>query len=56
MKVTTLQAESLLSANTDEHPDLIKPVTSTEALARGPLTHSFPNASVTVLDIPLAAQ
>ena len=56
MKVTTLQAESLLSTNTEEHPDLIKPVSSTETLTRAALTHSFPNASVTILDIPLTAK
>ena len=54
MRVSTLEAETILSQNTEEHPDLVKPTTSTESVNSGRLTHTFPNASVTVLEIPLA--
>ena len=56
MRVTTLEAETILSQNDEEHPDLVQPTASTEALSSGKLSHTFPNASVTVLEIPLATK
>ena len=56
MRVSTLEAETTLAENSEEEPDLVKPTTSTEPVKPGKLTHVFPNASVTVLEIPLAAK
>ena len=53
MRVSTLEAETILSENNEEHPDLVQPTTSTESVNSGKFTHTFPNASVTVLEIPL---
>ncbi len=52
-RVTTLEAETILAENSDEEPDLVKPVTRTEPAGKGSLTHTFPAASVTVLELPL---
>jgi alpha-N-arabinofuranosidase len=51
-KVTTLAADSILTENDEEDPNRVKPVTHTEAV-HGAFTHKFPNASVTVIEIPL---
>jgi alpha-N-arabinofuranosidase len=51
-KVTTLAADSILTENDEEDPNRVKPVTQTEAV-RGAFTHKFPNASVTVIEIPM---
>jgi alpha-N-arabinofuranosidase len=56
MRITTLEGETILAENTEEQPDLVKPVTSTETVRPGKLAHTFPNASVTVLEIPLAGK
>ncbi len=56
MRVTTLEAETTLSENSEEEPDLVQPTTSTEPIKAGKLTHIFPNASVTVLEIPIVAK
>ncbi len=56
MRITTLEAETILSENTEEDPDMVKPTIATESIKPGKLTHTFPNASVTVLEIPLAAK
>ena len=56
MRASTLEAETILSENNEEHPDLIKPTTSMESIPSGRLVHTFPNASVTVLEIPLAPE
>ncbi len=53
MRVTTLQANSIYASNNEEHPDRIKPVISTEVLSPQKVVHTFPNASVTVIEIPL---
>ena len=54
MRVSTLEAETILSQNNEEQPDLVRPTLSTEIIRSGKLSHTFPNASVTTLDIPLA--
>jgi len=51
-KVTTLAADSILTENDEEDPNRVKPVTHTEAV-HGIFMHKFPNASVTVIEIPL---
>jgi len=51
-KVTTLAADSILAENDEEDPNRVKPVTQTEAV-HGAFTHKFPNASVTVIEIPM---
>ncbi len=51
-KVTTLAADSILTENDEEDPNRVKPVVHTEAV-HGIFTHKFPNASVTVIEIPL---
>ncbi len=56
MRVTTLEAETILSENSEEEPYLVEPSTATEPIKAGKLTHIFPNASVTVLEIPIAAK
>ncbi|HEV2708748.1 MAG TPA: alpha-L-arabinofuranosidase C-terminal domain-containing protein [Edaphobacter sp.] len=51
-KVTTLAADSILTENDAKEPEKVKPVTHTEAV-HGTFTHKFPNASVTVIEIPM---
>ena len=51
-KITTLAADSILAENDENDPNQVKPVTHTEAV-HGAFTHKFPNASVTVIEIPL---
>ena len=51
-RVTTLAADSILAENDEEDPNRVKPVTQTEAV-HGAFTHKFPNASVTVIEIPM---
>ncbi|HET6170089.1 MAG TPA: alpha-L-arabinofuranosidase C-terminal domain-containing protein, partial [Terracidiphilus sp.] len=51
-KVTTLAAESILAENDAKDPNKVKPVTQTEPV-RGSFSHKFPNASVTVIEIPM---
>lgn len=51
-RITTLTGENILAENDEENPNQVKPVTRTEAV-RGIFTHKFPNASVTVVEIPL---
>ena len=51
-KVTTLAADSILTENDAKDPNKVKPVTRTEAV-HGAFTHKFPNASVTVIEIPM---
>ena len=52
-KVTTIAAENILSENGDEEPNRVVPVSHTEAV-QGTFRYSFPNASVTVVEVPLA--
>ncbi len=56
MRVTTLEAETILVENSEEEPSLVTPTTATESIKPGKLTHTFPNGSVTVLEIPLAGK
>jgi len=51
-KVTTLAADSILAENDEEDPNRVKPVTRTDPV-HGAFTHKFPNASVTVIEIPM---
>jgi alpha-N-arabinofuranosidase len=51
-RVTTLAADSILAENDEEDPNRVKPVTQTEPV-HGVFTHKFPNASVTVIEIPM---
>lgn len=51
-KVTTLAADSILAENDENDPNRVKPITHTDAV-QGAFTHKFPNASVTVIEIPL---
>jgi len=51
-KVTTLAADSILAENDPANPNKVKPVTHTEAV-HGIFIHKFPNASVTVIEIPM---
>ena len=51
--ITTLQADSIYAGNDEENPDRIKPLVSMESLDPHKPTHTFPNAGVTVLEIPI---
>lgn len=51
-KVTTIAADNILAENNEEKPEEVKPVTHTEEV-RGTFTHKFPNASVTIIEIPM---
>lgn len=51
-KVTTIVADNILAENSEENPDKVKPVTSTEEV-HGTFTHKFPSASVTIIEIPM---
>ena len=48
----SLSTDSILAENDEEDPNRVKPVTQTEAV-HGAFTHKFPNASVTVIEIPM---
>ena len=50
--VSTLTAENILSENDEEAPERVSPVTRQETVG-SQLSYTFPNASVTVLSIPL---
>ncbi len=51
-KVTTLTAENILQENDEEEPGRVAPVTQTEAAGKT-FRHKFPNASVTVIEVPV---
>jgi len=51
-KVTTLNADNILAENSEEDPEHVRPVTEHEPV-KGHFTHTFPGASVTVIEIPL---
>jgi alpha-L-arabinofuranosidase len=52
--VTTITGDDLLVENDETDPRHVAPVTSTEAIEAGkPFRHTFPKASVTVLQIGL---
>jgi alpha-N-arabinofuranosidase len=51
---TTIAGESILSENDEEEPSRVAPVSHSISFQRGkPLHYTFPNASVTVIRIPL---
>jgi alpha-N-arabinofuranosidase len=51
---TTIAGESILSENDEEEPSRVAPVSHSISFQRGkPLHYTFPNASVTVMRIPL---
>jgi alpha-N-arabinofuranosidase len=50
--VTTLTAENILAENDEQDPERVAPVTRTVPL-NDARNHAFPNASVTVIEIPL---
>ena len=51
-KFTTLTAENILVENDEEEPNRVVPVSRTEPV-QGSLRHTFPNGSVTVIELPL---
>ncbi len=51
-KVTTLTGENILVENDELEPNLVMPVVRSESF-RQKLTHTFPSASVTVIEVPL---
>jgi len=51
-RVATITGDSILVENDEETPDLVKPAVHQEPVS-GTVQHRFPNASVTVIDIPL---
>ncbi len=51
--VTTLQAENILVENDEEDPNRVLPTENAEPLKGNRYTHTFPNASVTVISVPL---
>ncbi len=48
--VQTLAAASIYQANDEMDPDTVVPVATTVAVAAGGMTHTFPAASVTVVE------
>ena len=55
VSVTTITGPGLTAENDETAPRRIAPVTSTEAIETGrPLRHTFPNASITVLQVSMA--
>jgi alpha-N-arabinofuranosidase len=52
VKITTIASESILTENDEEDPQRVAPVTHTRQLT-GDLDYTFPNASITVVEIPL---
>ena len=51
-KITTLTAENILVENDEEDPSRVAPMTRTEPV-QGSFHHTFPNGSVTVIELPL---
>jgi len=49
--VDTLAADSLLTENTGDHPDAIRPVSSTQAVSGNEIKYVFPKLSLTVLTL-----
>jgi alpha-L-arabinofuranosidase len=50
-QVDTLAADSILTENTGDRPDAIKPLASTLAVSGNEIKHVFPKLSVTVLTL-----
>ncbi len=51
-RITTLTAENILVENDEEDPNRVVPVTHTEPV-QSTFRHTFPNGSVTVIELPL---
>ncbi len=51
-KVDTISSDSVLEANSDENPNFVVPVITSETVSL-PYVHRFPGCSVTVIHIPL---
>ena len=51
-KITTLTAENILAENDEEDPSRVIPVTRKEPV-QGGFRHTFPNASVTIIELPM---
>ena len=51
-KITTIAGENILTENDEEDPQRVVPVTHTRQLG-GDLDYTFPNASITVMEIPV---
>ncbi len=51
-KVTTLTAENILVENDEEEPNRVAPLIQNEPM-HGSFRHTFPNGSVTVIELPL---
>ena len=47
----TLASDSLLAENTGDHPDAIRPVTSSLAVSGNEIKYTFPKLSVTVITL-----
>ncbi|WP_263382273.1 alpha-L-arabinofuranosidase C-terminal domain-containing protein [Granulicella arctica] len=52
-KVTTLTSENILTENDEEEPNRIIPIVHNETV-QATFSHTFPNASVTLIEIPLS--
>ena len=50
-QVDTLAADSLLTENTGDHPDAIRPVTSSQAVSGNEIPYVFPKLSLTVMTL-----
>jgi alpha-N-arabinofuranosidase len=50
-QVDTLAADSLLTENTGDRPDAIRPVTSSQAVSGNEIRYVFPKLSVTVITL-----
>ena len=54
VRITTISATSILDENDESRPNRIVPKTDTQTLdGKTPMRYSFPNASVTLIHIPL---
>ena len=51
--ITTIAADNILVENDEEDPNRVLPTENAEPLKGRTYTHTFPNASVTVISIPL---
>ena len=51
--ISTLHASTYQATNSIEHPDLIRPVTSTAKIHGGGWTPTVPPLSIEVIDVPL---
>jgi alpha-L-arabinofuranosidase len=49
--VDTLAADSLATENSGDHPDTIRPVTSSQTVTGNEIRYEFPKLSLTVLTL-----